>query len=365
MSPPSAGEGPTGRVLAVDGGNTKTDLALVEHTGRLLALVRGGGSSAHYLGVDGCVEVLGGLLERAMTLAGIAPSERPLAASASLLLAGADLPEERAALTARLEPLGWSAQLVVENDTLALLRAGTDRGWGIAVVCGTGINCFGRAADGREVRFLALGQVSGDWGGGGDIGLAALSAAARSADGRGPRTVLEVSVPAHFGLNDPAEVSRAVHLRQVPEARLAELAPVVLAAVAEDPVAAAIVRRLADEVIGFAATALRRLELTSADPEVVLGGGVLRAVPHQVVETISHGIQRVAPEARVLVSPSDPIVGAALLGLDQLGADTDAYRRARIELDAAATGIERGRSATAGSQPSLRQSSPPPRPAVR
>src|SRR5262249_19527905 len=93
--------------------------------------------------------------------------------------------------------------------------AGTERGWGIAVVCGAGINGLGRAPDGREVRFLSLGEVSGDWGGGEDVGLAALAAAARSVDGRGPRTVLETAVPAHFGLSDTPAVSRAVFLNEI------------------------------------------------------------------------------------------------------------------------------------------------------
>ena len=58
--------------------------------------------------------------------------------------------------------------------------------------------------------------MSGDWGGGRDVGFAALAAAVRAADGRGPRTVLETAVPAHFGLSDPSEVARAVHLDEMP-----------------------------------------------------------------------------------------------------------------------------------------------------
>ena len=49
----------TGRiVLAVDGGNSKTDVALVDEDGRALALVRGPQSSPEHLGVDGCIQVL-------------------------------------------------------------------------------------------------------------------------------------------------------------------------------------------------------------------------------------------------------------------------------------------------------------------
>jgi N-acetylglucosamine kinase-like BadF-type ATPase len=326
-------------VLAVDGGNFKTDVALLAADGDLLSLVRGAGSSPHHLGVDGCLQVLESLLERAAAEAGLDHTDRPLASTAHVLLAGVDLPEERTALSARIEQLGWSERLALDSDTVALLRAGTERGWGIAVVCGGGINCIGLASDGREVRFLALGEISGDWGGGLDVGLAALSAAARSVDGRGQRTVLESAVPAHFGLSDPLDVSREIHLQRIPPARLAELAPVVLTACDHDSIAAGIVHRLADEVIALARAALVRLELTGTDPDVVLGGGLLRAVSPAVVETIAAGVREVAPRATVLVAQCEPIVGAALLGLDAIAADASAHARARAELGPAVEGL--------------------------
>ena len=90
-----------------------------------------------------------------------------------------DFPAEEDALHAALEARGWADHLEVGNDTLAVLRAGTERGWGVAVVCGAGINCVGVAPDGRSVRFPALGRITGDWGGGYDVGLEALYVAAR------------------------------------------------------------------------------------------------------------------------------------------------------------------------------------------
>src|SRR5262249_11008780 len=102
-------------VLAVDGGNFKTDLALLDASGGRLSLVRGGGSSPHKLGVAGCVEVLEGLLESAIARAGLDRREGPPASTAYLLLAGADEPEERATLRARIEQMGWSERLVVDN----------------------------------------------------------------------------------------------------------------------------------------------------------------------------------------------------------------------------------------------------------
>jgi len=331
---------PARLVVAVDGGGVKTDLALVDSSGAALSVVRGGSSQVHYLGVEGTVEVLEDLLEDAGARAGLGRLERPFAMSAQILLAGADLPEEVAAIRAGVERRRWSERLIVDNDMPALLRSGSDRGWGIAVVCGTGINCLGLGpgvpgSSPRRASFLSFGPVSGDWGGGRDIGLAALAAAVRAVDGRGPATLLEHAVPEHFGLADALEVARAVHLAEMPMVRLGELAPVVVALADEDAVAASIVERLAGEITAFACAALRRLELTETDPDVVLGGGVLRALSPVVVETIARGVARVAPDARVVVPRSEPIVGAALLGLDAIGADPSAKARARAELDAA------------------------------
>ena len=124
----------------------------------------------------------------------------------------------------------------------------------------------------------------------------------------------------------------------------------VLAVCDEDAIAAGILGRLAEEVIAFVRTALRRLELTGADPDVVLGGGLLQSVSPSVVQSIARGVGELAPNAHVLVAPSEPIVGAALLGLDALAAGAGARARARAELDAAVRALKPGaRERDAGS----------------
>ncbi|MGN6169757.1 MAG: N-acetylglucosamine kinase [Solirubrobacteraceae bacterium] len=332
-------------MLAVDGGAVKTDLALVDASGKVLALARGSGSSPHFIGLDGCVTLLGGLLAEAVACAGLSATRRRPADTAKLMIAGVDLPEERDALRLRVERLGWAERLAVDNDTLAVLRSGTDRGWGVAVVCGSGINCIGIAPDGRQVRFPSLGAISGDWGGGADVGLAALMAAARSADGRGARTVLETVVPARFKLKRPSDVAHAVHLRQIPSERLGELSRVVFKAADDgDPVAAGIVHRLADEVVSFVAAAVRRLDLLDDAPDVVLGGGLMRAASLEMIETIESGVKEVARSAKVVAVKTGPVVGAALLGLDEMGAGVGAAERARVELHDAIISVEHARA---------------------
>jgi N-acetylglucosamine kinase-like BadF-type ATPase len=322
-------------VLAVDGGNSKTDLALVRGSGEVLSLVRGSQSSPYHLGKEGCLGVLEDLLAQAVRDAGLPNGRRPLADIGELLIAGLDFPREEEELYEAAAERRLASRISVGNDTFAVLRAGTERGWGVAVVCGAGINCVGVAPDGTHARFPALGTVTGDWGGGGDVGLAAVFAAARSEDGRGPKTTLEETVPEHFGRHSPMELAEAVHRGAVSLRRAAELAPLVLAAAPVDTVAAEIVERLAEEIVALVRVALERLALTAESVEVLLGGGLFLSGSEFLFREVEERLAAVAPHARPRVTDSPPIVGAALLGLDELSAAGEAHARLRRELSEA------------------------------
>jgi N-acetylglucosamine kinase-like BadF-type ATPase len=304
-------------VLAVDGGNSKTDVALVAADGRLLAAVHGPTSSHQAVGVERGMERLAAMVAEAHALAGPGASDR--AEVGVYCLAGADTPGDIRLLTSRLAAHGFAGTDLLRNDTFAALRAGTDRGWGVVVICGHGVNAAGVAPDGRTARFDALGEISGDWGGATDVGWQGLAAAVRARDGRGPRTVLERTVPAHFGLASPHALTMAMYDGRVQHRRIDELSPVVFAAAMDgDAAARAIADRLADEVVAMAGAMIRRLHLTRLDPEVVLGGGVFRTPDATFRERIEAGVQAIAPRARLVRSDAPPVAGAALLGLDAL-----------------------------------------------
>src|SRR5439155_19458379 len=124
-------------VIAVDGGGSKTDLALVARDGSVLAVARGPQSSPHHIGVERCLGVLETLLSEARREAGLEP--KPAAEVAELLMAGVDFPAEEETLRQAVAKRGWARDVHVGNDTFAILRAGTERGWGVAVPCGAGI----------------------------------------------------------------------------------------------------------------------------------------------------------------------------------------------------------------------------------
>jgi N-acetylglucosamine kinase-like BadF-type ATPase len=326
-------------VLAIDGGNSKTDVALVATDGSVLSSVRGGGSNHQGIGRDGMVTVLTDLVRAAAARAGV-PPDGPIAAHTSACLAGADLPDEEAELRQLIASQGWSGTVSVVNDTFAVLRAGLDDSgahWGVGVVCGAGINCVGVAPGGETTRFLALGEMSGDWGGGGQLGAEALWWAVRAEDGRGPDTGLRTAVPAHFGVGRVEDVVIGLYRGTIRHAELHGLVPVLFAVAGRgDQVAADVVRRQASEICTMATVAARRLRLAGAVP-VVLGGSLMTARDPLLSGTIRELILAELPGADVRTVDVPPVAGAALLGLDHVGAPPGVA--ARLRESAAATWV--------------------------
>src|SRR5262249_44264595 len=227
---------------------------------------------------------------------------------------------------------GVAARVLVRNDVFAILRAGTTRGWGVAVTAGAGINAIGVDPDGREARFLALGDISGDWGGGYSVGAAGLGAAVRAGDGRGADTILRSMVEEPFQTS-PEDLAVAVSRGHVLRRALRGFAPAVLrAADGGDAAATEIVLRLADNSADFAVTLLRRLDLRDADTDVVLGGGLHQSGNRLLLDRIRKRVSAVAPHAMVRVLDLPPVAGALATALDMAGASTGAQERARTQL---------------------------------
>jgi len=313
-------------VLAVDGGNSKADVALVAADGTLLGAVRGPTISHQATSIAEGARRLGVLVAAAGGRAGERPS------IAVHCVAGADYPSDVHLLDRAFAATAPAETTLVLNDTFAALRAGATRSWGIALICGQGINGAAVGVDDRRVRFAGVGDIAGDWGGASSVGMAGLGAAVRARDGRGPRTALEATIPRAVGLVRPEAVTHAYYTGRLNEARIGELAPTVFAtAAAGDPVARAIIDRLADELATMAIALARRAHLVRREPEVVLAGSVFRTDDRGFHDRLRSRILDRIPNARVARLAAPPVVGSALIGLDRLaGGAADPAVEARI-----------------------------------
>ena len=307
-------------ILAVDGGNSKTYLALLRADGALLALVRGTQSSPHHLGGDGCLTVLDGLLgdaarSRRHRDGGTARRGRRVPAR------GRRLPErgggDRGALSAR--GLGGA------HDRRATTRSpscGPEPRTAGASPSSAAPASTASASPATAARFAsrrsARSPVTGAAATTSGSPPSAPRPGARTGAARGRRSsrrCRRISAS-----RTPAQLAEAIHRREIPMRAVIGLAPVVFAEAADDAVAAEIVDHLAAEVVNLARVALERLGLTDETVEVMLGGGMFRSRDPRLLGAIDRGLRGVGPGLSARVTDSPPIVGAALLGLDAVGA---------------------------------------------
>lgn len=323
-----------GIVVAVDGGGSKTDVVVLDVSGRLLARTRGAGSNLDVLGVAGSLRMISALVTDVLAAV---PGKSLL--HTGIYLSGIDLPAEITAFSEALSKEPWvgshsAATTVVDNDLFALMRAGTNKPDAVAVVCGSGINAVGVRRDGATARFPALGMISGDWGGGGALGRLALWHAARAEDGRGQETLLQSLIPQSYGLSTVSEVVEGLHFNRLEDRSILNLTKVLFDAAEQgDAVAQREIDRQAEEIVILVRTVLRRLDLQESRVPVVLGGSILAANRPVLMKGIVAGLQDQAPHCTIELVKDSPILGAGMLALESISARPPAVERARRELE--------------------------------
>lgn len=317
-------------ILGVDGGGSKTLAVVADRTGEVLGIGRTGSANHQVLGLERAMEQVSLAATEAFTMAGIQPEG---VEAAAYCIAGADLPEDFELLQPALSALQLARYCRLENDIVASLRSGSNRRDVVVVGWGSGVNAYGRNAAGRELRLPALGWISGDWGGGGDLGREAIFLVVRGDDGRGRPTALREPILAAFGVPDVDALVRKLYFRQGARIPTHTLAPIVFAAAnAGDAVARELVERASIEITDTALAMLHRLDLLDVPADVVLAGSIFKADCPPLIDTVRNRLRQAAPYARVIRPEIEPVLGALFCGFDLAGLDVDGEVRTRARL---------------------------------
>ena len=314
-------------VLGVDAGASKTFALLADESGHLLGFGQGGPGNHQVAGLAPALSEIKRSCEEALAHAGA----HPPVDLGFFGLAGADLAVDFALLTPAIEGMGLARRVRIKNDTMVALRAGLQRSWGVAVICGTGFNAGGIGPDGREIQLPGLGTLSGDWGGAADIAQEIIRLVCRAWDGRGQPTKLTEMVLRHVGLSSVEKLIDHLYQNRfdyfpggVGYQRLLALVPLAFqVAHAGDGVAQNLVVQVGTEVGTTASAIIRRLGLEHTDVQVVLGGGVFKGEGPLLLDTVTQVVHKTAPRASIARPEFEPVVGAVLLGLQSLGAEID------------------------------------------
>ncbi len=301
------------RFIGVDGGATST-VALVSDGERVLGRGAAGPSNHQVVGMEPAVlavaEAVAAGLRSSATAAGDV-------SHAVLGMAGADFPEDLAALTAALGKVLGFGFSVVNDAEIALTAGRTGSGpAAVLVLAGTGTNVLGRHRDGFVFHIGGLGYPLGDLGGGADLVKMALHQAFRADEGRGPATTLTQVIPEALGVPDFPSLAGDLYFGRIDEWTLGLLAPLIFQEAGRgDRVCQDLLVTMGTRLGESAGAAVARLLAHDPDGgpvEVVLAGSLWFG-SHPLLRDAFHlALHRTTVEAWSHASDVEPVVGALM-----------------------------------------------------
>ncbi len=310
-------------VLAVDGGNTKTIALVAALDGTILGAGRGGCGDIYNADAgtewqDSATAAVANIeyaVQSALHAAQVNSSDLVIGVFS---MAGADWPEDFAYLHAAMEARGFGQTILVQNDALGVLHAGSSDDTGVSVVCGTGAGTGARAPDGRTWHSSTWqDQVQG----GAQLGRKTLDAVYRSELGIEPPTTLTPRVLDFYHLNTVEEMLHLFtsRVQRIPS-RVDQLTPILLdEAQAGDRVAIRVVQEHGKALGDYALAAARRVGIEGTAFTLVLAGGVLRHSSSLLADTIIQRVQTTSPDVRPTYCRFEPAIGVLFTALEAAG----------------------------------------------
>jgi N-acetylglucosamine kinase-like BadF-type ATPase len=290
-------------ILGIDGGGTRTRASIVVGD-KVLAYGENGSIKRLRVGADTAEANLRDLLKDVLAQAGAA---RVVAASCGV--ASAAMPGITEWITAVFEDFGIARSEVVGDEVIAL-DAAFQGGPGILQIAGTGSNTVGRAPDGSFENAGGWSSRLGDEGSGYWIGLNAVRRALIAYDREQPTEVLK-KIGEIWGTPTIDELVNVGDGTPAPD--FAALAPAINElAEARDPVALAVLRQAAADLVTFVLLVrekLRRKHNIASEVPVAWTGGVIEKMA-LVREPFFAGLHEAAPEMAVLKEPVVSLDGA-------------------------------------------------------
>ena len=302
--------------LGVDIGGTKSHAMIADAAGRVLGFGHAGAGNHEVVGYDGLAATLQAVTSQALAQAGLQVHDL---CAAGFGVAGYDWPCERPPTLEAIAGLRLACPVEAVNDTIIGLLAGSEQGWGVALVAGTSNNCRGWDRHGREGRVLGNGDAFGEYGGAYEIVVKAIQAVGRAWTLRGPQTALTEVFAQRTGAPSAARLLEG--LSQGEYVIDAAAAPLVFdVAAAGDAVARGVIQWAGGELASLVLGVVRQLGLQGETFDVVQVGSTFRGGP-LLLEPLHAAVHAEAPHARFVSLVAPPVVGAVLLGMRAAGCD--------------------------------------------
>jgi len=301
--------------LGADLGATKTHTLITDENGNALGFGESGPGNHETVGYDGMYAAMHNSLEQALQTSGLQKAD---IAGAGFGVAGFDWSSEYEVTAKTIERLGLNAPYKFVNDTVPGLVAGSEEGWGVVVVSGTGSNCRGWDRDHkREGRVTGHGVMMGEGAGGSELMHRCMQIVGYAWSKRGRMTKLADALVEYASAKDLEDLIRGYTTSEYQIS--ADAAPLVFqVAEAGDEVACDLIRWAGCELGEIANAVIRQLEFESLSFDVVMTGSMFKG-GSRLIDPMRETIHSVAPNARLVRLTVPPVMGALVLGMEAGG----------------------------------------------
>ena len=301
--------------LGADVGSSKTQILIADEHGQAVGHGLAGPGNHQTVGYEGMSSALMEAASQALQEASLASSD---IAGAGFGISGYDWPSDKPHMLESIASLDLQAPLELHNDAILGLVAGAKEGWGIAVVSGTGCNCWGWDPEREHIgRVTGFGVITGEGAGSSELVFRAMQLVSHAWTRRGQETSLSQAFIDHTGANDLTDLLEGYTMDRYQLG--GEAAPLVFqAAEAGDQVARQLVHWAGSELGELANAVIRQLNFQSLEFDVILVGSMF-AGGKQLIDPMREVISQLAPEARLVKLEVPPVVGAVLIGMQVAG----------------------------------------------
>lgn len=309
-------------IVAIDGGGTKTHLAILNLEGELFFEKIGEGCNHQSLGGKHLIEVISSLYLEAKESINITDEDIELI---YLGLSGADLESDFEVLNKACIDMFKDVPFKVVNDAWIIMRSGLEAPYGAVAISGTGTNSAAINKSGKRAILRSLGFTLGIYGGGLDIAREALHYAFRSEELTYDKTLLETEIPKHFNKKNMNEVVSLFYPKNIVDrVKFGELTGLVnRCAIHGDKVSQEILVRIGKFIGLQTAGVIRQVNIENEKVPVVIGGRVFDGESPLLLAEFKKNLQSICPACYIVKPIYKPVIGAYLSALDELGISQD------------------------------------------
>ncbi|GLC88490.1 N-acetylglucosamine kinase [Lysinibacillus piscis] len=306
-------------VLAMDGGGTKTSAVICDEVGHVYAKVNTTRSNPTAMDIPYFEATLHALLQNLLQ-----QNPQAFVAIESCFAGMAGVKELHAESTVEhiiRQYVQKKVPVLVENDALIALYAGTLGKPGIIQIAGTGAITMGYDQEKKFHRVGGWGYLFDDAGSGYDLGVQALKAVFQNYDGRKPATQLTEAVLRHFAKDTVPQLISSIYNDEHPRTNIAPLSKYVIEAVEQgDAIALRIIEEACQSYYEAIKTCYAQMTWEDEQVPVILTGGVFSNEQH-FIPTLQQLAEDDGLPLHFMKALVEPIGGAVVGAFQQISVE--------------------------------------------